>query len=105
MEDVVVSGLAEPIRASRATSFLDRLLGLRSSGSRPSLFMRASSVHTFGMKTPIAVVGLDAGLRVIGAREVSPGRVVWFRRARYVLEMPSGTSLPASGTQIRLGDG
>jgi hypothetical protein len=56
------------------------------------------------MKTPIAVVGLDAGLRVIGARQVPPGRVVRFRRARYVLEMPSGSSLPASGTQVRLGD-
>lgn len=105
MEDVLVSGLAESIRASRATSFLDRLLGLRSPASRPSLVIQASSVHTFGMKTPIAVVGLDARMRVIGARQVPPGRVVWFRRARYMLEMPFGASLPESGTLIRLGDG
>jgi len=64
------------------------LLGLTSLGPDEAiLFLRARSVHTFGMRFPVAVVHLGPGLEILGRRVVPPGRVVLPRRgARHVLE-------------------
>ena len=51
------------------------------------LLPRCASVHTFGMRFPIGVLFLDEEMRVIGERrEVRPGRIVWHRGARAVVE-------------------
>jgi uncharacterized membrane protein (UPF0127 family) len=58
------------------------------------LFLRCRSVQTFGMKEQIAVVFLDAEMRVLGVRRCRPGRVVFpRRRANHVLETGIRTEL------------
>ncbi len=58
------------------------------------LLPRARSVHAVGMHTPITVVWLDAGLRVLEVRLLQPGRLVLpRRRARHVLEGAPGVEL------------
>jgi hypothetical protein len=63
------------------------------------LFERARSVHTFGMRFPIAVSFLDGRLQVLAVRRVPPRRIVArLRSVRHVLECPYETDL-------RVGDG
>ncbi len=68
----------------------ERMRGLRGRkllGPREGmLFERARSVHTFGMRAPIAVAFLDGDRRVIDIRVVPPARLAWNLRARHVLE-------------------
>jgi uncharacterized protein len=69
----------------------ERMRGLRGHpppGPREAmLFRRCRSVHTFGMREPIAVVFLDRRMRVVAVRRCRPGRfVVPPLRARHVLE-------------------
>jgi uncharacterized membrane protein (UPF0127 family) len=91
-------------RAERATSFMDRFVGLM---GRSSLalgeglhLVPCNSIHTFFMRIPIDVAFLDPdGLIVKQFPALPPWRTtpVYFR-ARSVLELPAGT-LRASGTQ------
>jgi len=77
--------------------------GLRGStpargAARTALFLeRCRSVHTFGMRTTITVAFLDANMRVIRVVRASPGRVLFCRRARHVLECHVGAD-------VRVGD-
>jgi hypothetical protein len=104
VDDVVVFGLEVPVRASRATSFRDRLVGVRSRLSQDSLILRTWTIHTFGLRSPLAVVALDADLRVMASRLVAPGRMAFFRGARFVLELPGDRPLPSPGTQVTVRD-
>jgi uncharacterized membrane protein (UPF0127 family) len=77
-----------------AADFRTRLLGLsrrRRSDAGPGLLIpRCSSVHTFGMRFELDLFFLDADGRVIAVRrKVPPRRVVWFRGASAVLEIPA----------------
>ncbi|HEX7058463.1 MAG TPA: DUF192 domain-containing protein [Solirubrobacterales bacterium] len=72
-----------------------RLLGLaglrREEVGVGLLIPRCSSVHTCGMRFALDLVFLDAGRRVLAVRcGVSPFRVVSFRAADAVLEVPAG---------------
>ncbi|HEX3300007.1 MAG TPA: DUF192 domain-containing protein [Actinomycetota bacterium] len=76
----------------------ERMRGLRGRAWLPPdhglLLLRCRSVHTFGMRAPIAVAFLDADWRVLSVRRVRPGRVVLPRwRARHVLECAAATDL------------
>jgi uncharacterized membrane protein (UPF0127 family) len=91
-------------RAERATSFMDRFLGLM--GRRSLAFGEGmhitpcNSIHTFFMRIPIDVVFLDPdGLIVKQIPAMPPWRAssVYFK-AHSVLELPAGT-LGGSGTQ------
>jgi uncharacterized membrane protein (UPF0127 family) len=64
------------------------------------LFERARSVHTFGMREEIDVAFLDGDHRVIRVSSVPPRRIVFARRARRVLEMPTGTGLSCGDTLL-----
>jgi len=62
------------------------------------LFLRARSVHTFGIRFPIAVVHLGPDLGVLELRTVPSGRLVLPRRGgRHVLEC-------AVEADVRVGD-
>jgi len=70
-----------------------RLLGLawlpRERAGAGLLIPRCASVHTFGMRFPIAVVFLDASERALAIhRRVPPRRLLALRGARAVLEIP-----------------
>ncbi|RYZ36971.1 MAG: DUF192 domain-containing protein [Myxococcaceae bacterium] len=91
-------------RAERAESFVQRFQGLM---GRASLPMGAgmhiepcNSIHTFFMRIPIDVAFLDAEGRIVKQLSaLPPWRATSIhRRARSVLELPSGVLL-ASGTQ------
>ena len=58
------------------------------------------SVHGFGMKEPLLVVGLDAQRGVVGFRTMPPCRVVCFARAVQILELPAGQPPPAQGAVL-----
>ena len=65
---------------------------------RALLLERTRSIHTFGMRFPIAVVLLDQDLEVRAVRHLRPGRLLLPRwRVRHVLEC-------AEGTEVRAGD-
>ncbi len=88
------------IEVNLASSFTDRLLGLRRVEPDSGLLLRARSVHGFGMTRPFLAVGMDGNGRVVGSTVVKPWRMVWFRRCRWVLEMPERHSPPAIGEML-----
>ncbi len=60
----------------------------------------AAQVHTFFMRSPIDVVFCDSAWRVLDVASLEPWRLSrWVRRARRVIELPSGA---AEG--VRAGD-
>jgi uncharacterized protein len=84
-----------------ADSRLARLLGLAGLSEAPRqsalLIADCSSVHTFGMRFRIDVLFLGEDCEVIAERRnLPPGRVVWQRGARAVLEFPSSYAEPTS---------
>jgi uncharacterized membrane protein (UPF0127 family) len=83
-----------------AVGRLSRLRGLRPyCGGRGMLF-RTRSIQTFGMREPLLVVFLADDGVVLSARHVGPQSVVLERAARWVLELPAGTSPPAVGWRL-----
>jgi hypothetical protein len=52
------------------------------------------------MDRPLLVVGLDRVGRVLGSKILRPNRVVAFRGARWVLELPADTPPPEPGTML-----
>jgi uncharacterized membrane protein (UPF0127 family) len=72
--------------------FLTRLRGLAFAPPAVLEIPRCRSVHTFGMRHPLDLYWLD-GQRIVRVDyAVPPRRVRTCRRARSVLEVPSGTS-------------
>jgi uncharacterized membrane protein (UPF0127 family) len=77
-----------------AKDFRTRLRGLalrdRDQAGPGLLIPRCASVHTFGMRFALDLYFLDDGGQVLAVRRrIPPGRVVWCRGARKVLEIPS----------------
>ncbi|WP_257460527.1 DUF192 domain-containing protein [Archangium lipolyticum] len=91
-------------RAERATSFVERFVGLM--GRRSLAFgeglhiVPCNSIHTFFMRIPIDVAFLDPeGTIVKQFVALPPWRATsMYFQAKSVLELPAGT-LQASGTQ------
>jgi uncharacterized protein len=86
-----VCGLVVPV----ASGLRSRLLGLAWLEEREAgpglLIPGCSSVHTFGMRFALDLVFLDRAGRPLGVRRsVPPRRVVWWREAAAVLEVPAG---------------
>lgn len=90
--------------ASRATSFIERLQGLRGKPDDARLLFETSSVHTLGMTRSISVVMIDRDLRVIRAQALLPNRVIYEPTARFILELPGNTALPAVGSRVVIVD-
>jgi uncharacterized protein len=92
---VTESGKLVCERCVLATTPLARMRGLLGRSDLPSgegvLLRPAASVHTFFMRFPIDVAFLDKELRVVRvASNVAPWRTVADRRAKVILELPSG---------------
>ncbi len=100
--EVLISGDNWTDRARMARGFRDRLTGLRKSSIGDSILIPTRSVHGFGMRWPIMAVGIDADLRVIGAKLLRPRRVVVFPKARYILEVPVGEPVPPGGSIVHI---
>ena len=57
-----------------------------------------------GMTRSISVVMIDHDLRVIRAQSLLPNRLIYERRARFILEMPDDTELPTIGARVEVLD-
>ena len=66
------------------------------------LLLRARSIHSFGMRTPLGWVAFDGAGTVLAAGVLRPGRIVWVRRAAFILEQPAHLGLPLPGTRVSL---
>jgi uncharacterized membrane protein (UPF0127 family) len=87
-----------------ASTFHERWRGLRGEPAHSPLLIETSSVHTFGMHMPISVVMIDSDLRVVRAQSLPPNRVVYERRARFILELPEKSVVPALGSPLEIAD-
>ena len=79
------------------------LLGRSSLIANEALFLEETrSIHTFGMRFPIAAVLLDDDLSVRGVRPLRPRRLLLPRPGiRHVLECAEGTDL-RPGDRLRI---
>src|SRR3954453_13495655 len=94
-------GLEDGLIVHEATTLRARLLGLAFMSPPPAdhalLIPHSRSVHTFGMRFPIAAVFLDErGRAARVARNVPPRRVLYERPAFAVLERVSPPRPPAA---------
>ncbi|WP_432206869.1 DUF192 domain-containing protein [Idiomarina aquatica] len=81
------------------TTFRQRLWGLinepEPAASQGYWFPRCRSIHTFGMKAPIDVIGLDAEHRIRQVeRHVTPNQVRYFSGCESILELTSFSPWP-----------
>lgn len=79
--------------AKRATSFMDRALGLLNPNSPRILILQTRfGIHTFFMKEKIDVLILDDKSRVVKIREnLSPFKLFFYNpKHSLVVEMPGG---------------
>lgn len=83
-----------------ADTFLRRWLGLRPRPGGMGILIAGRSVHGLGMKEPLVVVGLDARGCVIGTGNLLPRRIMWFKGAAQILELPSGQEPPPEGAVL-----
>jgi hypothetical protein len=105
MEQVGLSSPGWQVSGFLARTFLDRLLGLRRAPPGSALVMRARSVHGFGMRHPIPVVGLDEEMRVVSTRTLRPNRVMVIPSARILVELPSRQPVPRIGDRVEVTSG
>lgn len=80
-----------------AVSFRDRWRGLRPSPAGFGLLLKTRSVHSFGMKTDLLLVGIDARGTVIDTRTLRPSRIVTLPKVRFILELDGDRSPPEPG--------
>lgn len=90
--------------AARASTFIERFRGLRGEPDDARVLFETSSVHTLGMARSISVVMMDHDLRVIRAQSLLPNRLIYERKARFILELPEATELPAVGAIVEIVD-
>jgi uncharacterized membrane protein (UPF0127 family) len=93
-------------RLELAGDSLSRRRGLLDRDSLPAgaglVIAPSQGVHTFGMRFPIDVIGLDRTGHVVRLKvSVRPGRIVLAWRAFAILEVPEGTARRAG---LELGD-
>ncbi|MDP9493794.1 MAG: hypothetical protein M3P87_01010 [Actinomycetota bacterium] len=90
--------------ARQPSTFVERFRGLRGEARHSRLLFETSSVHTFGLARSISVVIIGHDLQVIRAQTLLPNRVIHERRARFILELPDDTDLPAIGAHVEIID-
>jgi hypothetical protein len=83
---------------SVASSFADRLFGIRREGT-DGLLIRCSSVHGFGIRDPLRVVHLDGDGTVVHQDILVTGRRS-IARGVWTLELPIGVRGPATGARL-----
>ena len=104
MRRVVLSSEDWSTPADFAVGFTDRLLGNLRSGAGTSVVLRAKTVHSFGQRQPIEIVGLDRNMRVVAARTLPPNRIVVLPAAKLIVELPAGSPLPGVAARVVITD-
>jgi uncharacterized membrane protein (UPF0127 family) len=88
-----------------ARTFTDRLLGAWRAPEASTVVLPVSSVHSFGRRHALEVVGLDAAGRVVAIKTLRPNRIVVMPGASMVIETPAGGPLPTLGDLVELTNG
>jgi uncharacterized membrane protein (UPF0127 family) len=83
-----------------AVTFKDRWRGLRPSPADFGLLLKTRSVHSFGMKRDLLLIGLDARGTVIDTRTLRPGRIVTLPTVVFILELNGDRSPPRTGSVL-----
>ena len=79
-----------------AVGFRARLVGVRRKDI-DTMLLPVRSIHTWGMRQPIRVIGIDASGVVIATAVVGPRSVVRWTAARWILEVPEEVPPPPIG--------
>lgn len=85
-----------------ASSFSERLLGIHGVGPEEGVLLPVRSVHGFTLRAPLWAVGLDHSLTVVGARVLRRGRLVGWRQAACILELPRWRNAPVPGWRLEI---
>ncbi|MGH8875337.1 MAG: hypothetical protein ACRDVM_08840 [Acidimicrobiia bacterium] len=85
-----------------ADTFRRRWRGLRPRPNGHGLLLPGSSAHGVGMAEPLLVVGVSAEHRVVAVRTLRPGRMVWARGARFLIELPADHPPPPVGARVEI---
>lgn len=104
MDQVELSAGDWSARAYLAHSFTDRLRGNRTLPPGSAVVLRTRSVHSFGQKDPIQIVGLDSNMRVVAIRTLMPNRISLLPSARMIVELPDGFPLPSVEDRMEMAD-
>jgi len=90
--------------AYMARTFADRLLGVWRVPAGSAVVLPVTSVHSFGRRRTLDLVGVDAGMRVVATKTLPPNRVTVLRSACMIVELPAGSPLPELGDEIQITD-
>ena len=91
----------------RGNVVVARSLRLRRKGLTPraadrSILIRGSAVHSFGMREPISIIGIDETGKIVARRILQPHRLARLRGAVWILELPVQERLPALGATVAI---
>ena len=92
-------------RAYLARTFTDRLLGNRRLPRDAAVVLPTRSVHSFGQREPIEIVGLDARMTVVATKTLMPNRISVMPSARMIVEFPCGSPVPQVADRIVMARG
>jgi uncharacterized membrane protein (UPF0127 family) len=87
-----------------AAGFVDRLLGIRRVPPGKAIVLPTRSVHSFGQRDPIEIVGLDGAMRVVATRTLKPRRIGVLPSARMIIELPAGSRVPSLSDLVEMSD-
>jgi hypothetical protein len=104
MQRVALSTADWAVTGYFARTFIERLLGVWRVPEGATVVLPVSSVHSFGRRRPLEVVGLDAARLVVSVKTLKPNRIVVIPGARIIIEAPGGAPLPALGDHVELID-
>ncbi|HJR92002.1 MAG TPA: hypothetical protein VJ938_06150 [Acidimicrobiia bacterium] len=82
-----------------ASGWRSRLAGLMGRTPRP-LLIATSRVHSFWMRRPIRLVGVDQAGEVVEVRILARRRLARVNGARWILELPLEEPFPQPGDRL-----
>ena len=102
MQDVWLTTPHGSHRGALASSFRDRLLGIRRIGDAELVIIPGSSVHGVGLDAPLDAVGISSSGVITRVATLRPGRFLRFGGAALVAESPQGSVTWREGERIAM---
>jgi hypothetical protein len=89
-----------PLLAARSRRA--RLHGIRAVPPGWGVLLQTRSVHGFGLRNPLIVVGLDRHGRVCLIRDLAPRKIVTMAAVTWIAELPTGAVPPSLEARLEL---
>ena len=102
MEQVWLTTAHGTHRGVLASSFLDRLFGIRWIRDADLVLIPGSSVHGMGLGAPLEVAGISDEGVITQVATLRPGRVLRLEGAALVAEAPQGSVTWQQGERIAI---